>query len=68
MITCPRCGNPFEPIKLKALGKMSRFCDTCGLRNIIDGLDMPTPPELLDSHSKIPTLTEEEFQRKLNEQ
>lgn len=63
---CKRCGEPFnpKPTKLKTT-PMTRCCETCSVRNIFDGLDLPTPPELLDRHSKLPTLSEAEFRRKL---
>jgi hypothetical protein len=64
--TCPRCGNQFTPqptgIKLMP---MTRHCDDCRFRNLLDGLDLPTPPEYLDHHTKHPTLSEWEFREKL---
>ena len=63
---CRRCGRSFTP-KPTGLQKqpMSRMCDTCKVRNLLDLLDLPTPPELLDPHSKNPTLTEDEFCKEL---
>lgn len=65
---CRRCGEPFtpEPTGLKNM-PLTRCCDPCKLRNLHDGLDLPTPPDLLDKHTKHPTLTKEEFYRRLNE-
>ncbi len=36
------------------------------VRNLFDGLDMPTPPELLDRHTKHPTISEREFKIQLS--
>jgi len=36
------------------------------MRNLFDGLGVPTPPEFLDRYTKHPTLSEEEFRRKLH--
>jgi len=44
---------------------MSTCCDSCSFKNLIDALDLPTPPNLLDPHSKNPTLSAEEFHRQL---
>ena len=62
---CKRCGQPFESVLLDAINQMSTCCKLCSMRNLHDGLGLPTPPELLDPHSKDPALTEEEYQRKL---
>ena len=40
-------------------------CGECGLRNLFDGLDMMTPPELLDKHTLRPALTQAEFRKSL---
>ena len=63
---CQRCGKPFQPkpTKLKTI-PMTRCCETCQCKNLFDGLDMPTPPSLLDRHTKHPTLTDEEWRREL---
>ncbi len=66
MKICKRCGKSFEPRYLDALKTMSTHCDTCGVRNIFDGLGFHTPPCLLDKHTKKPTLTESEFRIKLH--
>lgn len=64
--TCKRCGKLFTPERTR-LRKMpfTRCCDTCKVRNLTDGLGLPTPPELLDRYTRVPTLTEEEYRRKL---
>ncbi len=64
---CARCGKPFkpEPTGLKVT-KWSTCCDECKCRNLLDNLGLPTPPVMLDKHSKLPTLTREEFRRKLD--
>lgn len=63
---CKRCGQLFKPkrLPLKTI-PWSTCCDVCGLRNLFDGLGMPTPPELLDLHTLIPTLSQDEYRRKL---
>lgn len=60
--TCRRCGNRFvpKPTGIKSV-PWSRCCETCGVRNLFDGLGMKTPPELLDYYTKNPALTEREF-------
>lgn len=64
---CKRCEKEFLPKTL--FGKaMSVCCPSCMVRNLSDFLDLPTPPELLDKHTKIPTLTREEFHRKIQEE
>lgn len=63
---CRRCKTFFNPVLLPAINKMATCCETCRLRNILDGLDLPTPPELLDCHTKHPTLTSQEFAREIN--
>lgn len=63
---CKRCGKWFFP-ELRSLGS-GVCCDQCCVRNLFDGLGLPTPPELLDQHTKYPTLTQAEYQKKLNEQ
>ena len=67
---CMRCGQLFDPEEtkraLKILTREPRFCETCMVRNLTDGLDLPMPPELLDKHSKHPTLTDREYREKLN--
>ncbi len=64
---CPRCGNAFIAVWLKSLKKWSNFCGACSCRNLYDALKAPTPPELLDSKTKVPTLTQEEYRRKIKE-
>lgn len=64
---CKRCGHLFTPRRtsLKTL-KWTRCCDVCGVRNLHDALDLPTPPELLDVHTKHPTLSKEEYAKELS--
>lgn len=52
-----------KPLGLKNI--MSRFCEDCFLKNLLDGMDFPTPPEFLDRHTLNPCLTEAEFQKQL---
>ena len=68
MKTCNRCGNRFDPAKnpLKLKIKEVTHCTTCMCRNLFDALNLPTPPELLDKHSKLPTLTDREFRKSLH--
>src|ERR1035437_2530437 len=64
---CKRCGKPFEPKPIRLKTKtMTECCETCQCRNFFDGLDMPTPPALLDRYTKLPTLTDKEWHKKLN--
>lgn len=62
---CQRCGQPFEADWLDTLKKWANCCDTCKFRNFSDALGFPTPPDMLDQHTKHPTLTQEEYERKL---
>jgi hypothetical protein len=70
MRTCIRCNKPFRLKKLhRALNQKRRgyrFCDLCMVRNFLDGMDEATPPHLIDRFTRNPTLTNEEFNRKLN--
>jgi hypothetical protein len=43
-----------------------RHCVVCQARNLFDGLDLPTPPELLDKYTKHPTLSQRQYQEELN--
>lgn len=62
---CARCGGPFVS-RYWVLGRQyNRFCEACGLRNLHDGLGLPTPPQLIDPHSLRPTLSQREFQAEL---
>ena len=63
---CKRCQKPFEPRWLKELRKQSECCIDCSYRNLMDGLDLPTPPEYLDRHTKHPTLTQEEYKKEVS--
>lgn len=63
---CKRCGALFQP-RLTTLG-MTKCCPDCACRNLLDGLDLPTPPILLDRHTKHPTLTDAEWRRELGKQ
>ena len=65
MINCKRCGATFEPEFIKSLKKFHSFCPTCRTRNLFDGLGLPTPPILLDRHTKRPTLTKAEFSKEI---
>lgn len=47
---------------------MTKCCETCQCKNLFDGLDMPTPPSLLDKHTKHPTLSDREWRKKLKQQ
>lgn len=60
---CKRCGQPFEPKKLFKSKLLQRMCDDCQYRNLMDNMDFPTPPEMLDPFTKIPTLTDDEYKR-----
>lgn len=62
---CKRCGATYPPFYLDGIKTWCSFCSTCMMRNLHDGLGMPTPPELLDRHTKKPTLTNEEYWRKM---
>lgn len=44
---------------------MSLCCEDCQFRNIMDGLGLPTPPEMLDPHTKDPALTDAEYRKKI---
>lgn len=63
---CRRCGKAFtpQPTNLKSR-PMTTFCKECGLRNFLDSLDLPTPPDFLDRYTKHPTLTKDEFKTKM---
>ena len=60
---CKRCGEPFESATIDAgtLQIKLSHCETCQTRNFMDALNLPTPPELIDMHSKRPTLSEREY-------
>ena len=60
---CKRCGKIFQPKQTKLrTHKMTTCCEACEFRNILDGLDLPTPPSMVDRHTKNPTLTDAEWQ------
>ena len=64
---CKRCGKSFRPKPTKLrITKMTTCCETCQCKNLFDGLDLPTPPGLLDRHTKHPTLTDAEWRKKLH--
>lgn len=64
---CKRCGATFTPKPTGlAVTKMTTCCETCQCRNIFDGLGLPTPPEMLDPYTKIPTLTDAEYRKELH--
>lgn len=60
---CARCQKPFIPEWCDAPAMWGRCCETCTARNLFDGLDLPTPPELLDRFTILPTLTRDEYRR-----
>lgn len=65
---CKRCGQLFKPKRLPLKHRpWSTHCDVCGVRNLFDALNLPTPPELLDIHTKIPSLSKAEYIKKLQE-
>lgn len=64
--TCPRCEKSFDENSKDALFPNAVCCPECGMRNLFDGLGMSTPPELLDRHTRKPTLTQEEFRKSLD--
>jgi DNA-directed RNA polymerase subunit RPC12/RpoP len=64
---CKRCGKQFQPERRKLLKTMSMCCRACEFKNFFDGLDLPTPPNLLDRHTKHPTLTQAEWYDKFKE-
>lgn len=61
MKLCKRCGQSFEPVFQKVLGGYTTCCEPCSMRNVLDGLGLPTPPELLDPYTKKPTLSRAEY-------
>lgn len=63
---CKRCGGDFGERYSSVICPESGVCAVCEMRNLLDGLGMPTPPSLLDAHSKYPTLTDEEYLAELN--
>lgn len=63
---CRRCGREFEPARLMGRVK-ANCCEECLFRNLVDFLDLPTPPDLLDRFTAHPTLTEGEYRRRLVE-
>lgn len=67
MSKCNRCNRLFEPEYNEKYQYYSRCCKNCGYRNLMDFLDIPTPPELLDKYTKIPCLSKEEYNRKMKE-
>jgi hypothetical protein len=62
---CKRCGKEFDPSIDPLFDRPSNCCPGCCVNNLIDALGLPTPPALLDPHSKDPALTLGEFHRKL---
>lgn len=65
--TCLRCHQPFDPSQSFSFNGPPKFCADCQVRNLFDNCDIPTPPELIDPHSKNPALTEDEFRKKVSE-
>ncbi|MEM4408618.1 MAG: hypothetical protein QXI19_07735 [Candidatus Caldarchaeum sp.] len=47
------------------MGKHWDVCPVCRARNLLDGLELPTPPFLCDPHTKHPCLTDKEFLEKI---
>lgn len=66
MQLCKRCGKPYSPRWLAGLQKFSACCESCGVRNLFDALDLPTPPVMLDKFTKHPTLTEAEYHKEID--
>lgn len=71
---CPRCHQPFKPrlheVLVQYLGveaSMAKFCEDCEIRQLLDSGNLPTPPELLDPHSRNPALSDDAYQRKLRD-
>jgi hypothetical protein len=69
MEICKRCEKPFtpRPIHLGGTKRMTRMCEDCQFRNLMDGLGLPTPPCLLDRHTKVPTLSEREYNQTISD-
>jgi hypothetical protein len=63
MSDCARCQQPFDPKDSVFTGTPSRFCSACQCRNLFDGLRLPTPPAMLDRHTKVITLTDAEYRK-----
>lgn len=61
---CGRCERVFV-VGRDQIAESEKFCGQCQARNVLDGFGLPTPPELLDPHSRQPALTEGEFQKLL---
>ncbi len=53
MRKCPRCGKEHNAT---LLGEPSKFCSQCLARNLFDGMELETPPHLIDKFSKHPML------------
>ena len=62
---CKRCGVEFESKFLDVIKKWSTCCELCSVRNFMDNTGLPTPPAMLDRFSKGPTLSQEEYQREI---
>lgn len=69
-MNCERCGQSLIAASgLVTLGNLIvGCCEECQLRNVLDRLDLPTPPELLDHHTRIPALTEDAWVQKLRDE
>lgn len=64
--SCRRCGGSFIPQPIKSNPKtVTTFCEECQFRNFLDNLDLPTPPDFIDRHTKHPALTKDEFKTKI---
>lgn len=64
---CSRCGQMFRLQNTGFGFLLTKCCENCLFKNLLDALNMPTPPDLLDRYTKHPTLTEAEWRRKLLE-
>ncbi len=64
-MNCKRCGKPGKFKSAVYKRRNSDFCEACQCRNLMDGLNLPTPPEMLDKYTRNFTLTQEEFQKKM---
>jgi hypothetical protein len=67
---CLRCHDLFIPkeITIGELKIEAKFCEDCQYRNVIDALDLPTPPEMLDQFTIKPCLSKWEYEKRMNEE
>ena len=65
-MNCKRCDKPGGPFKSLVRNTPDcPCCENCQARNLFDGLDLPTPPELLDKHTKHPTLSQWQYRKEM---